>query len=279
MTQPALVLLLSKGRLFAWYQPARGRPQAIKIHGETHFAAASPSELAPALKDVRSRLLQEMTDAETAWTVWVLDQTGRSLWAQAAAGPGKQALFPSDRWLCLPSEWLEARLPDALDPARPAHWVQAAVLPWLAAVNADAEADLARADRQREHQSEAARLEQERETLERENQLLREQNAALRATDMERLVVYLPALFEHVFSVIPPADLALKCGRLEVPPLPNPWPEPTAETLRSLQADFRALPARAQREIVRFAYALPQAPRLRPRHEMRETLSALSHGR
>ena len=108
-----------------------------------------------------------------------------------------------------------------------------------------------------------------------ENDHLRAQNAALQQVDAERLVSFLPALFPRVFTAIGPADLALLCGRTEPLALPNPYPEPTEETLRTLQKRFRALSQEWQRQIVRFVADLPQRQKLQPRPEMRELVRDL----
>ncbi|MCX8146694.1 MAG: hypothetical protein N3C59_10225, partial [Azovibrio sp.] len=103
---------------------------------------------------------------------------------------------------------------------------------------------------------------------------LQQQRDALRAGDLERLVSYLPALYKHFFATVAPADLALLCGRVEPPVIPNPWPEPAPETLRRLQADFRALPPDVQAQIIQMAKGLPQAKQLVRRAEMSDCLES-----
>ena len=81
-----------------------------------------------------------------------------------------------------------------------------------------------------------------------------------------------------MFTVLGAADLALLCGRVDPLSIPNPYPEPSEETLRVLQRDFRALPRQAQREIVGLIERLPQRQKLQPRPEMRELLFELERG-
>jgi len=57
--------------------------------------------------------------------------------------------------------------------------------------------------------------------------------------------------------------------------IPNPFPEPSEETLRTLQNDFRALPRHLQQQIVGFVARLPQRQKLQPRPEMRDLLYEL----
>lgn len=128
---------------------------------------------------------------------------------------------------------------------------------------------------EREHQSESERLAAERSHLRRENQRLQAQNAALQQVDAEQLLRFLPALFSRVFTILGAVDLALLCGRVEPLSIPNPYPEPSEETLRTLQKHFRALPRELQARIVRFVAHLPQRQKLAPRPEMRELISEL----
>lgn len=72
-------------------------------------------------------------------------------------------------------------------------------------------------------------------SLLQENESMRSQNAALQQVDTERLASFLPALFPRVFTVLGAADLALLCGRVEPLAIPNPYPEPSEEALRTLQ--------------------------------------------
>lgn len=286
MTTATLAFLLCQSSLYAAYANRTGLAKAVKIHAEDSYRVDSPHALADAAFDVVDRLALDETDFDEAWTVWLFDPPSldalglRTIASMAASGQGgataaAQRWLSRQRWLCLASDWLDARLAEPLDPSRPQHWLTQVVIPWLRIAQADADLAQARVALEHAHRDEAMRLAAEREALERENALLREQNAALRAIDLERLITYLPALYEHVFTTVSPTDLALLCGRLELPNMPNPWPEPASETLRQLQEQFRSLPAEVQRQILDFAERLPQSPRLKPRAEMRESLHQL----
>ena len=113
------------------------------------------------------------------------------------------------------------------------------------------------------------------EQAQEENERLRAMNAALQQVDAENLVRFLPALYPRIFTVLGAADLALLCGRVEPLAIENPYPEPSEETLRILQKDFRNLPAHLQQQIVDFVKRLPQRQKLNPRTEMREIVSEL----
>ncbi|MDM5114347.1 hypothetical protein [Aeromonas salmonicida] len=128
-----------------------------------------------------------------------------------------------------------------------------------------------------QHESLSEQMQQERQILERENEILRRQIAALRTVDAERLITFLPALFPRVFSVINGRDLALLTGRIEPYALPNPYPEPSEESLFVLQHKFRALPREQQAQIVAFMVELPQRQLLKPRAEMRVLVHELEN--
>lgn len=54
--------------------------------------------------------------------------------------------------------------------------------------------------------------------------------------------------------------------------IPNPYPEPSEETIYVLQKDFRILPRRLQKQIVEFVVRLPQRQKIKPRPEMRDLI-------
>jgi hypothetical protein len=240
------------------------------VKGEERLAVPNAEKLESALADLNERLRGDGVAVHR--THLIADAAGRPWCSACAAIAGGEAAD----WQLLSWEWLAARF--GLEDASP--WAvtesfSSQVLPWL--INSD---DLAQRQhlkqvRESEHLSESERLTLERAEIVKENHRLREQNAALQQVDVERLVSFLPALFPRVFTVLGPADVALLCGRVEPPRLPSPYPEPSEETLRTLQKRFRALSLDQQQQIVRFVAALPQRQKLEPRPEMRERVHEL----
>lgn len=265
-----LILVLHGNEFSAWQAEPGGKPKSLPIKGEARLSVRSQEKLESALADLDERLRGDGVVVHR--THWIADAAGRPWCAACAAMAGGEAAD----WQLLSWEWLAARF--GLEDASP--WADteafsSQVLPWL--INAD---DLAQRQhlkqaRESEHLSESERLALERAEIVKESHRLREQNAALQQVDVERLVSFLPALFPRVFTVLGPADVALLCGRVEPPSLPNPYPEPSEETLRTLQKRFRALPKDQQRQIVHFVAALPQRQKLEPRPEMREWMYEL----
>lgn len=263
-----LALVLVGGELSAWLLAVGGRPRPLPVHGERRLRMDSHERIEAALVDLDARLHGEGVRVEQLH--WLADLDGRQCLTalhptRTLSGRFRQVLA----W-----EWLAARF--GCGPSYPdENFLQGELLPWL--LSADDVEDQRRllAARQQTHLSETERLAAERAALQRENEMLRAQNGALQQVDTERLASFLPALFARVFTVLGAADLALLCGRVDPLSIPNPYPEPSEETLRVLQRDFRALPRQAQREIVGLIERLPQRQKLQPRPEMRELLFEL----
>jgi hypothetical protein len=270
--QTRLVLVLLADKLAAWRLAPGCAPGSLPILGEMRVNATSPQAIAAAYADVAERLRGDGVSVSEVH--WLADSKGRGLWA--ASLPQLQKLPDSPPWQLLAWEWLATRFGLRDAQSSPAtDWLASELLPWLVTADDAAERHHMREALAREHHGEAERLAAERARLQQENERLWAQNAALRQVDAERLASFLPALFLRVFTVLGAADLALLCGRVEPLPIPNPYPEPSEETLRTLQKDFRALPRELQRQIAGFVARLPQRQRLQPRQEMRELLRQL----
>lgn len=258
-----LILLLHGGQLCAWHAVPGLTPKTQPIKGETQLTVRDAASVGSAWEDLSACLRD--SGISSSHTLWVADATGRQWCAEQ-----KLAAWQ------LPWEWLAQRFGlDAASPWEAPDTLQTHILPWLATADDSAQRQQLQHAREREHANETERLAAERAALAQENDHLRAQNAALQQVDAERLVSFLPALFPRVFTAIGPADLALLCGRAEPLALPNPYPEPAEETLRTLQKRFRALPQEWQRQIVRFMADLPQRQKLQPRPEMRELVRDL----
>ncbi len=262
--QPSeIILLLHGGQLASWHTTPGLPPKALPIKDETLLRVRNASALASAWDDLSKRLRDD--GVQTTHLLWIADAPGRQ-WCT------EQALAT---WQ-MPWEWLAQRFGlDAASPWEAPDTLRTHILPWLTSADDSAQRQQLQHAREREHTSETERLAAERAALAQENEHLRAQNAALQQVDAERLVSFLPALFPRVFTALGAADLALLCGRVEPLAIANPYPEPSEETLRTLQKRFCALPQQLQQQIVRFVAGLPQRHKLQPRPEMRDLVLAL----
>jgi hypothetical protein len=269
-----LALVVIGGAIAAWTLPIEGVAQALPLHGESVTRFENVNALKELLDDGAQRLRgegQALTQLQ-----WVADAPARE--ALAPMLPRLSGLFfekaASPAWQLLSWEWLSARL--ALGVENPLTKNRAPfekmALPWLVLADSATERQQQEAALAREYEDGKARLVAEHARLQHENERLRAQNAGLKSVDTERLVTFLPALFYRVFNEIGPADLAALCGKVEPLNIPNPYPEPTEPTLRTLQKRFAALPAHLQQEIIGFVDRLPHRQKITPRPEMRQWL-------
>lgn len=272
---PTLILLLLNHHLAAWFALPGEVPRDQPIEGEPGwFPCKTPDEIIQALGDLRGRLGNEIG---THLHVELLyDEVSRDLLTKAL--PKLALQLKACAWQVLRWEPLAARCGWHSDASRrpDRDWIVQHALPLLLASDDASVRRQMRESAQREHANLAEQLDAERIQLQRENDKLRAQNEALRRVDAERLIVYLPALFPRVFTEIGGQDLALLTGRPEPYALPNPYPEPSPETLDTLQHNFRALPRELQRQIVVFISDRPQGQRLKPRPEMRTLVQELT---
>lgn len=267
-----LILVLHDNQLAAWQASALGsKPKALPIKGDIRAAVRDARALEAARADIAERLRGD--GINIAYTHWLADANGRQ-WCADCVAKTDNAGNPT--WQILAWEWLGERFGfgDA-SPWEAGEPLVSQVLPWLIAADDAAQRQHLQLARESEHRSETEQLATERSVLLQANERLRAENAALQQVDVERLVSFLPALFPRVFTVLGPTDLALLCGRVEPLSIPNPYPEPSEETLRTLQRGFRALPQQLQQQIVRFVARLPQRHKLQPRAEMRERVQTL----
>lgn len=272
----SIAIFYIHSQLVVWYLAPPSAPRRVKVQGQQSLHLSSPEALVEAYSDMTDRLRGENLNVSEVH--WLIDQAGHTLWAASLPKLDKAPHPPV--WQSLSWEWLAARF--GLTADQPLDTLldvlEAELLPWLVAADDAAERHQMKAALEREHLNDAERLAAERVRLEQDNERLRAQNAALQQVDAERLVSFLPALFPRVFTVIGAADLALLCGHVKPLPIPNPYPEPSEETVHILQKDFRALPRELQRQIVRFVTRLPQRQKLQARAEMRDLLRELEAG-
>lgn len=265
-----LLLVLYASKLAAWQAAPGKEARILLIKGEEQLDIRDAATLESAYADLSERLRGDGIAIHC--THWLTDALGRRLLTQRPSlvdngSPGLQLLA----W-----EWISHRfgLGD-VPPWQATETLTHQILPWLVTADDAAHRQHLQRLRENEHLSETERLGNERIVLSQENEHLRIQNAALQQVDAERLVSFLPALFPSVFTILGASDLSLLCGRVEPLPIPNPYPEPSEETLRTLQRRFRTLPQELQGQIVRFVSQLPQRQKLKPRPEMRDLVHTL----
>lgn len=104
--------------------------------------------------------------------------------------------------------------------------------------------------------------------LNREKIVLQEEVEALHLVDIERLLVFLPAIFRNFWGVVSPAELALMVGTLRIPNISSPYLDPSPDTVATLKRQLKSLPESDRCRIVEFCSALQH--RLDIRSEMRE---------
>lgn len=106
--------------------------------------------------------------------------------------------------------------------------------------------------------------------LRAENQQLRSQLATQERSGLEQLLVFLPVIFRNFWSVVRPDELALLAGTFQVPNIPSPYPEPSADTITTLKQRFLQLSEHQQASIIGFCRELQH--RLEIRSEMRDLM-------
>ena len=121
-----------------------------------------------------------------------------------------------------------------------------------------------------QHEETLATLRAERLRLQNELIAMHKQLTSLQQLPLEQLIAYLPALYRNVFGAIGPHDLALLAGKLQPPDISSPWPEPSSDTLKVLQARLRRLPTLEAEHLRRFCRQLSH--KLEVRAEMRDWL-------
>lgn len=269
----SVTIFILANQLAAWKITSINSPQRLKIQGQLILHVSSRETLVAAYSDLFERLHGDGVNPVEVH--WIIDRQSREVWYESLP------LLEKNReqipvWQNLSWEWLATRfgLSLAQNLALPT-MIENEILPWLVTADDAIERQQMKDCLEREHQSESERLVAERSHLQRENERLQAQNTALQRVDAEQLLSFLPALFSRVFTILGAADLALLCGRVEPLSIPNPYPEPSEETLRTLQKRFRALSPDFQAQIVRFIAHLPHRQKLTPRPEMRELISEL----
>lgn len=149
-------------------------------------------------------------------------------------------------------------------------WLKAVLLPILTSTfaysNKAFQAEEARA--RHEHEDTMESLRADVQIKHQEVAQLQARINALQLPGVEHLLVYLPAIYRNFWGVVRPDELALLAGTLEVPNIPSPYHEPSANTVLMLKRRFESLPELDRERVLGFCRALPH--RLDVRSEMRD---------
>ncbi|MDX7760817.1 hypothetical protein SJS80_02610 [Aeromonas caviae] len=266
-----LVVLMLQHHLAAWQAAPQQPVHDLPIEGEINWLPtnARASCVPQSLADLDERVGCQLP------LLLVYDAASQPMLEEAL--PQSVARFKGRNWQIVSYDKLRERFAIGLleTALPPRDWIAEQLLPMLLAADDISERERLREATRHQHESLSEQMQQERQSLERENETLRRQIAALRTVDAERLITFLPALFPRVFSVLNGRDLALLTGRIEPYALPNPYPEPSEESLFVLQRKFRVLPREQQAPVVAFMAELPQRQLLKPRAEMRDLVLEL----
>lgn len=293
-----VIVQLHNQHLACWTLTKNHPPQPQRVQGDwrirIHGAdlAARCEALREACQDIAQRL-RDVSDVAAQRIGWLVDAPSRALLLQLlrTSGPGLPG-HAEQEWQILDWDWVCAHLglhgEEALEPHQPYDSQRNAqetplsrkVLPWLHYLyhssqtpgqlqNAQASAAA------REQDERIAQLEAQLVQLGADNARLQSQLQHIHSVDTERLLTYLPAIFQKPFGVLGATDLALLTGHVTPLPIPNPYPEPSGETLAVLQERFRKLPHAQQQEIVALVRELPQRQKLQPHPHMRLLVAEL----
>lgn len=297
-----IILQLHSLYLTCWVMGEKQPPKQQRVQGDLRIRingvnwAQRQHFLQDACKDLAERL-KDASDASVQRVCWLVDDESRPLLLEHLCKSGP--LLPGYEgmgWQVFDWQWLSAYLglheQDICAPHQPYDSQNAPdktamsehVLPWLRYVyfskltpgqlsNAQAAADVHKQDETLQQ------LGGQIMALKSENNQLRSQLQHIQKVDAERLMTYLPAIFQKPFTVLGATDLALLTGHITPLPIPNPYPEPSSETLHRLQHNFRSLPRAQQMEIIALVRDLPQRQKLQPQPQMRELVEQLEGAR
>lgn len=101
---------------------------------------------------------------------------------------------------------------------------------------------------------------------------LQAQIEASQLPSQEHLLAYMPAIFHNFWGSISPHELAMLAGSLQVPFIPSPHPEPSADTVATLKKRLLRMPDNERRRILSFSRDLSH--KLKVRAQMRDLLEA-----
>lgn len=111
-----------------------------------------------------------------------------------------------------------------------------------------------------ERQNAKAELEQ----LRIENKRLRSQINQGSPMSLEQLVALLPVIYRNFWNSVSPNDLALLAGSLNIPKIPSPCDEPSAEVIATMRQRLSVMPEHERERIVDYCRQLPFKLNMRP---------------
>lgn len=270
-TTPLRALLLLDRKLCCFDRLERQRWRRVALSGEDWYALTTSSGLSTALS--------ELDAAPARGPRWSSLEVhlfySAAAMQQLAEGLPKLVELGCSRWQVLRWEPWRARCErlSGLECAAPLpseDWLAQQLLPLL---ESTLELDAPPPASTRPEPSVAddpAQLQRARIGLQEELEAMRALVAALQQPTLEQLISYLPAVYRNPFVSIAPHDLALLAGQLHVPQIASPWPEPSTDTLLTLQNRLRRLPQGEAERLRHFCRQLPH--RLDVRAEMRAWL-------
>lgn len=244
----------------------------MRIKGENAVDMRQSVSLAPTLKEI-----SDLLNSETA----LADVEVHILYAQPEVDAISDAPKALSQLGC--NTWQILRLEPLLDRACTSagvtptqafddddSWLQKALFPLLVSTfsyqNKAVEAEQARAKQAHEETMDTLRA--DIAYLHHEKAKLQTLVQALQVPDMERLLVFLPAIFRNFWGVVRPDELALMAGTLKVPVIESPYPDPSAATVATLKRQLQKLPETDRAQVTGFCRALQHRLEVRP--EMRE---------
>ncbi|WP_198335595.1 hypothetical protein [Psychrobacter celer] len=85
---------------------------------------------------------------------------------------------------------------------------------------------------------------------------LQHQTNALQGISMQKILTFMPAIYQNFWHIVKPSDIGLLIGSYDIPAIPSPFPEPTIDTIHIMKKQFLALPKQDQRQIIEFCQQL-----------------------
>lgn len=294
-----LILVLHEGYLAAWMHVIGQAAQPLRVQGDwcVYLDEHQPVALLhEALQDLAARLLDD-EQSLPARVCWVADAAARDVLVQYMRQHPQPIPpnVPAHSWQILDWMWLAVYLRLSQEQIREPFaqrdesgrfvTLSDLVLPWIVFSYTSAQAsnmghEATKVAYQAAAQADSLVQELEKLRVEfaqvsRRNDELQAQARLSQRIDTERLLSFLPVLFQRPFNEIGEADLTLAAGQIEPIHIPSPYPEPAPETRAMLQNRFRALSRDQQLEIILLVKDLPQRQKLKPWPAMQELIQDL----
>lgn len=93
---------------------------------------------------------------------------------------------------------------------------------------------------------------QTNQQLKEKVQRLQSQASALQSLSINKILTFMPAIYQNFWHVVKPTDIGLLAGEYEIPIIPSPFPEPTSDTIHILKKQFLALSESDKQKIIEF---------------------------